>query len=300
MLRPCLEVGFESENHQFFDETRRLFAEHTLRYGQKKQRRIIKKMIFAAQSLTSKHGLRILIAVFLFFCLSSCQKREGLNKFFLTLKNKIPQQELDRFKEISRDSVPDEFARFSVEYQEAFKEEFPTKEDIKDLELLLIGDNDRDKLFFIFYRFHDWINGKEHSVEEYKQIIKNYHVVKIERELNDEIRQKEKLLEVILKNKNHWQVGDTLALTFPFDKEHFGKVITERIFPYNMEVYEFEDKLKMKGILLATELDSFELVYKLRIIEVSEDSVFLYSTEQYAKVDEIFELPLKKYGRLIE
>ena len=56
-LRPCLEVGFDGENHQFFGETRRLFADHTLRYGQKKQRGIIKKMRFAAQSLTSKHGL---------------------------------------------------------------------------------------------------------------------------------------------------------------------------------------------------------------------------------------------------
>ncbi len=58
-----MEVGFDSENNQFFGETRRLFAEHTPRYGQKKQRRISKKVIFAAQSLTSRHGLRIIVII---------------------------------------------------------------------------------------------------------------------------------------------------------------------------------------------------------------------------------------------
>ena len=56
-LRVCLEAGFDSEKCQFFDETRRLFEEHTLRYGRKKQRWIIKKVAFAAQSLASKHTL---------------------------------------------------------------------------------------------------------------------------------------------------------------------------------------------------------------------------------------------------
>ena len=65
-LRACLEAGFESEKSQFFDETvcavhevsgRRLFEERTHRYGQKKQRRVIKKVAFAAQSLASKHTL---------------------------------------------------------------------------------------------------------------------------------------------------------------------------------------------------------------------------------------------------
>ena len=57
LLRVCLEAGFDSEKCQFFDETRRLFEEHTLRYGRKKQRWIIKKVAFAAQSLASKHTL---------------------------------------------------------------------------------------------------------------------------------------------------------------------------------------------------------------------------------------------------
>ena len=35
-IRVCLEVGFESEKSQFFDETRHLFEERTQRYGQKK------------------------------------------------------------------------------------------------------------------------------------------------------------------------------------------------------------------------------------------------------------------------
>ena len=57
LLRVCLEAGFDSEKCQFFDETRRLFEEHTLRYGRKKQRWIIKKVAYAAQSLASKHTL---------------------------------------------------------------------------------------------------------------------------------------------------------------------------------------------------------------------------------------------------
>ena len=57
-LRACLEAGFESEKSQFFDETRRLFEERTLRYGQEKQRSVIKKVAFAAQRLASKHALR--------------------------------------------------------------------------------------------------------------------------------------------------------------------------------------------------------------------------------------------------
>ena len=32
LLRVCLEAGFDSEKCQFFDETRRLFEERTLRY----------------------------------------------------------------------------------------------------------------------------------------------------------------------------------------------------------------------------------------------------------------------------
>ncbi|MCB9048131.1 MAG: hypothetical protein H6556_01775 [Lewinellaceae bacterium] len=56
-LRACLEAGFESEKSQFFDETRRLFEERTLRYGQEKQRSVIKKVAFAAQRLASKHAL---------------------------------------------------------------------------------------------------------------------------------------------------------------------------------------------------------------------------------------------------
>ena len=56
-LSACLEVGFESEKSQFFSETRRLFEEHTLRYGQEKQRSITKKGAFAAQRLASKQAL---------------------------------------------------------------------------------------------------------------------------------------------------------------------------------------------------------------------------------------------------
>ena len=57
-FRACLEAGFESEKSQFFDETRRLFEERTLRYGQEKQRSVIKKVAFAAQRLASKHALK--------------------------------------------------------------------------------------------------------------------------------------------------------------------------------------------------------------------------------------------------
>ena len=53
-----MEAGFESEKSQFFDETRRLFEERTLRYGQEKQRSVIKKVAFAAQRLASKHALK--------------------------------------------------------------------------------------------------------------------------------------------------------------------------------------------------------------------------------------------------
>ena len=67
-LRVCLEAGFDSEKCQFFDETRRLVEERTLRYGRKKQRWIIKKVAFVAQSLTSKHTLKE-AAPFLFFSL---------------------------------------------------------------------------------------------------------------------------------------------------------------------------------------------------------------------------------------
>ena len=56
-LRACLEAGFDSEKSQFFDETRRLFEERTVRYGRKKQRSVIKKMTFAAQRLASKQAL---------------------------------------------------------------------------------------------------------------------------------------------------------------------------------------------------------------------------------------------------
>ena len=58
-MRACLEVGFNSEKSQFFDETRRLFEECTVRYSRKKQRSVIKKMAFAAQRLASKQALMI-------------------------------------------------------------------------------------------------------------------------------------------------------------------------------------------------------------------------------------------------
>ena len=58
-VRACLEVGFNSEKSQFFDETRRLFEERTVRYSRKKQRSVIKKMAFAAQRLASKQALSL-------------------------------------------------------------------------------------------------------------------------------------------------------------------------------------------------------------------------------------------------
>ena len=49
----------------FFGEAMPLAEERTLRYGQEKQRSVIKKVAFAAQRLASKHALIILWLVFL-------------------------------------------------------------------------------------------------------------------------------------------------------------------------------------------------------------------------------------------
>ena len=55
-----MEARFDSEKSQFFDETRHLFEERTLWYGQKKEQSVIKKVSFVAQRLASKHALRSL------------------------------------------------------------------------------------------------------------------------------------------------------------------------------------------------------------------------------------------------
>jgi len=60
-FRACLEIGFESEKRQFFDDVRHLFEGMPGRYGRKKQRIITKKVIFAAQRLASKHAFRGLV-----------------------------------------------------------------------------------------------------------------------------------------------------------------------------------------------------------------------------------------------
>ena len=50
-------VSFLMRQGVFFGEAMPLAEERTHRYGQKKQRRVIKKVAFAAQSLASKHTL---------------------------------------------------------------------------------------------------------------------------------------------------------------------------------------------------------------------------------------------------
>ncbi|GJM33940.1 MAG: hypothetical protein DHS20C18_29410 [Saprospiraceae bacterium] len=241
-----------------------------------------------------------LIIALLLVSLCYCEKSDRLAQFFTTLESKISEKELNDFRMTRADSVPDMFENFSVEYQEAFNEEFPIEDDISDFKESLEGNNFRDEMLFMIYKFHDWLNGQEHSIEEYEEIIRNYHQLKLDREQKEEEKQKRELLKVILKNEERWRIGDTLGLVFSLEKRYYGKAATERIFPYNMEIYEFEDKFRMQGVLLEKQLDSFDLKFVLKVTEVSADSIYVWTSKNRIIVGDIFELPLQKYARPIE
>jgi hypothetical protein len=245
-------------------------------------------------------GRNKIIAIFIFlFFFFSCEKNSILNDFYLNLENKMDKNELLTFKKAPLDSAAHHFDSFYEEYRAAVDEEITNNNEVlsylKDLKL---EENEIPDYIWLVFQFHSWLNKKNYSLEEYEMIYKSYYQKKINQQLEEERKYKKEALNIILESDAQFAIGDTLTLIFPVEKRLSRKITVHRLYPYSLEFFEFEDTLKLRGILIEKLKDSFDLRYKLNLTEISEENVLIQNSKY--EVGDYFDLSLKEYGRPIK
>ena len=229
----------------------------------------------------------------------SCEKTNDLDDFFLSLKNKIGEEKISKFKDTPLDSVLYSFDTFSEEYRQAFSAEIHDAPKLfTKIKNFNTGEYVIPPYVYVIYEFHSWLNGKNFSIEYYEDIYSIHKKAEAIREQREAKILDRQLLNMILKSKSECRIGDTLELSFPISTRHYGRVATERKYPYSLEFPPGTDTLIMKGILLNKLLDSVHLKFELEVTDLNEDDVSIYEM-QYAVGDTIY-IPLHIYGRPIK
>lgn len=113
-------------------------------------------------------------------------------------------------------------------------------------------------------------------------------------------------------NNERWKAGDTLTIVLPVEIDDYGRRSTFYYsygYPVSLDYSSADDSLKIKGVLLQkwyesipdlepTVLDSSNLIFKLRILELSDENTKILMNSY--EVGEEFDLHLKKYARPIK
>lgn len=241
---------------------------------------------------------KVLIILTILPLLVSCQEDDKvLHRVFMRLKQQIQERELYTFKNAPIDSAAFYSGYFYYEYKEVIDQNvLPDDEVMRYLENLQIQNFNFPDYLYLVYNFHGWLNGKKYSIYDCQEIYERV----IEHEQQRIKKTEEEALQIIINNRDRCVVGDTLNLIFPMDNNYWRAGTKEavlRLYPHSMEIFEFEDTIKLKGILLDKLSDSIDLRFKLYVLELNLEEVLLLG-DQY-KVGDTLNLPVKSYGRLI-
>lgn len=250
------------------------------------------------KTIMERHKIMIIFIVFQFHF--SCQENNKvLDDFFISLEQKINEREILAFRNAPIDSAKFYFGWFYEEYKMAFNQEIlDNKKAVEYLEDLQIQTYEIPDYLYLVYNFHGWLNGKRYTAYECWKI--HEHVVELEQ--MEERKLEEETLRVILNNQDRWVIGDTLDLIFPAeDRNHWKKGAKEAIlrpYPYSMEMFDFEDTIKLKGVLKNKILDSLDMRFVIQIINLNVDDIIMLGNEY--EVGDTLNLPLSIYGKPIE
>ncbi len=229
------------------------------------------------------------------FLYSSCSTDDkALNKFFISFEKELRSRDLQKLKDSSIDSAIYYFEGLYEEYQVAAESEILNNDRVyRYLNNLDLEDYGIPDHIFLGYEFYSYLNDTSYELDDYAYFYKAHLVMDV---INTEKRENE-LQEMIIAEKETWNIKDTLSLIFPVSEEYFGKTIVERIYPHTKEIYSFEDTLKLRGILLDKRYDSTDVWFKLKIVSISDEDVLVFG-EKYRSGDD-FEFSLRTYGRPI-
>lgn len=257
-----------------------------------------------------KHCLIIGIIITLAF---SCNKKSPLIPFYQQLENEIGNQEiLDRYRHLTKDSLDIMYQSFKKEYQNVFE----ISENKNAINTYLDSENinktENYRWHIILFGFQKYLNNQPIDLEE---LIWDYgEAIKIAKDRHD-AQQKlydQKYYQIVRRADSRWNPGDTINFILPvnIDTDSSRYTYYNIGYPYSLDYSSADDSISMKGVLLKkfyddgridtneSETDSVHLVFKLKIIELS-DTITKVDWEKL-KIGDEFDLWLKLYGRPIE
>lgn len=238
--------------------------------------------------------IQLLLVFFLFLYVFSCDSTASrLEGFHKNLEQRMTKEELLLFKNAPIDSIPYVFGLFSEEYIEAMQEEVISNEDLMVyLEQLGVHSVDMPDYMFLVYSFHGWLNGEAYSLSD----CQHFYALAEKRKEDEQNRLDEEEAQIIHSNWTQYELGDTLLLIFPVTLDRLPREVFIRMYPYSLDIYEFEDTLKLNAVLIGKLNDKCE--FQLVITAVSKDSILLMRNLLF--VGDTIDFPVGLYSRPME
>lgn len=163
----------------------------------------------------------------------------------------------------------------------------------------------------LIFAFQKKLQNKDIDIKEIAKFTQNYYKEIEEEELVEKDFHNQQTKKIIQANEEKWNIGDTLYIILPINKEESGYCSTyfnNYGYPYTLDYSLADDTLHLEGILLQKLYedyaypytgtpDSLESIFKLKITAMSDMGCLILG-EKYVLGDE-YKLPLQSYGRCI-
>lgn len=235
---------------------------------------------------------------FIFISIVCCNTKNNndILDFYDYSKNQLGNQEIENLYKYGRSNYLFEH------YPDSILLKFNRLFNLSGLDDLMIENHFRRKQINIdnipkevclFIDFHGWLTKQDYDSEFYSKVQGKLDAL----DKANDIKNKKKLSALIEKDKSLLTIGDTLNFIFPIIEENNNRITIHRQYPYSLEISDFEDTLKINGILVDKFEESKRIMLKLKILIISED-VFYFFGEKFNNQDNIL-IPLQDYGRAI-
>jgi len=233
-------------------------------------------------------------SILLLIACSNSSVRHQLDSFFNEFESRIKISDLEKFKNSSIDSSLVFFEMYHSEYMDVYRNKIENDEGaIQYLEDLNLGEDELPGYVFLIYEFHSIKTKKSYTIDDYKMIWKQYLNEKSGKKAALRKKHENELIDQINTTDRKFKVGDTLNLIFPV----FENSTRLTIYPYSLDLSDFDDTLKVKALLLEKMVDSNDINYKMKLTKISDANVVLLGNKR--SEGDVIELSLSEYGRPI-
>lgn len=240
----------------------------------------------------------------------SCHKTNTLEDFFKVFENRIENKnELLEFKNASKDSVDVLFKLISKPFIQVYRDSTQFEGINKFFNDNGVTPDDRTRGRILIFGFHRFINDEQINLTALTSEVKRIDEYRERLREKERRREEEPYLKIVKASNELYSKGDTMNIILPvsFDKDTGMKsTYYSAHYPYTLDYSDADDTLKVTGILLDKRyentpfnaLDSLHLIFKLKLIELSDTNYHIL-WRKYQVGDE-FDLHLRNYGRPME